>query len=431
MTSTTTAIILTIGTEITRGELVDLNSAWLANEMTSRGYDVVEIITVADNDSEILAAFKRAAHKANVVLTTGGLGPTSDDRTTQIAAQLLQENLVLDQKSAQHIQALIEARGRVMTDSNRKQAYFPNSATVLSNTRGTAPGFFIDYNPDDREACRLFFMPGVPSEMKGIFLGSLLPYLRESSTWTAVRRLQSCGISESDIGDRLKPLEEKYAATIGYRASAGRIEVKIMKSGLRNEKSELESICHAAFQEIEADLGKSVMGIGRKGLGEILMNELKDRGLSLATAESCTGGMAAEKITSIAGASSVFKGGVVCYENEMKSRLLHVDPKIFELYGAVSSECAQAMSQGAREALGVDCAISWTGIAGPDGGSSTKPVGLVHFSISTAQQTLNFQRQFLGGRKLVQEYAVNAGFFRLIEILRDQKVNGALQINSD
>ena len=418
MTPTSTAIIFTIGTEITRGELVDLNSAWLADELTRNGYEVKEIASVPDDDEAMLTSLERVSAQADIVITTGGLGPTSDDRTTEIVARLLKQDLVLHRPSEERIQALLDARGRSMTVSNRKQALFPSSATILTNERGTAPGFFVDYAPTQSHRCRLFFMPGVPNEMKGIFGGSLTTHLPQSDSWTAVRKLQTCGIAESEIGDRLKPLENKYDVIIGYRASAGRIEIKVLKSGARVEKAELESACNAAFEKVKLELGPAVMGIGRKGLAEILIDELKAKNLTLATAESCTGGLAGAKLTDIAGSSAVYKGGVICYDNSVKSSLLKVDPSIFINDGAVSQACAHSMSQGVQLLLGVDCAISWTGIAGPGGGQPDKPVGLVHFSIVTPKETLCFQRTFLGGRQLVREYAVNAAFYRLIQAIR-------------
>lgn len=393
-----TAAVLSIGTELTRGELVNSNAAWLSEELTKLGFEVVEHATVDDDLERIVTVLLRFAELHEVVVCTGGLGPTTDDLTTEAVARAAGVKLVRDERVVEGIRAKFKAFGRVMPESNAKQGDFPDGARVLDNSMGTAPGFAVELG-----RAQMFFVPGVPREMKHLFGESIGPTIA-----TMVERrthqvhLRSFGMTESGVGQALRDLEAAHdGLTLGYRASFPEIEVKVhMRADTPDAaKDRAERVA----EEVEARLGHAVFGGKDDTFPAVVGGVLREHGLKLAVAESCTGGRVGEMLTRIPGSSDYLLLDAVVYANEAKQAVLGVDPAILEAHGAVSSETAAAMAEGARRVVDADIAISITGIAGPGGGTEDKPVGTVWFGLARrGEPTVTKHRKLPWGRERVQ-----------------------------
>lgn len=412
-----TAAVLSTGTELTRGELVNTNATWLADALTSLGFEVTEFATVGDDAPAIRSTLERLGREHAVIVCTGGLGPTTDDLTSAVVAELLGVPLERDQTSLEAIRARMLRVGRtVVAESNAKQADFPRGATILANDWGTAPGFAVQLG-----RALAFFLPGVPSEMTNMFHARVAPLLEPLERARRHQiRLRTYGLPESEVNDRLAGLEARHGVTLGYRASLPEIEVKVLAPGATAEEAARRA--RAAADEVRATLGDAVVyGEGEVTYAGALVGLLRERGQTLALAESCTGGLAAELVTRVPGSSHAFVGGVVAYANEVKARLLGVDPALIAAHGAVSTEVAIAMAEGARAALGANYGLSFTGIAGPDGGSAEKPVGLVHFALAGPTGTSAVHRTFPGARDQVRRRAVYLG----LSLVRRALVTGS------
>ncbi len=398
-----TAAILCTGTELTRGELVNSNSTWLCEALTDLGFVVGASDCVDDDRDRICRAIARLSAEHDVVICTGGLGPTTDDLTSECVASVLGVPLQRDQASLAVIEERLLRLGRKMAASNAKQADFPEGATIVPNPNGTAPGFSIRIG---RALC--FFLPGVPQEMHAMFAKSLAPVLSPLRTEHQHQlRLRTYGLPESEVNDRLAGIEASHGVTIGYRARLPEIEVKVLARAA-NESAARKRV-EAASAEVCARLGSEVVfGTGDVDLARALGELLVERGLTVAAAESCTGGLVAELLTDAAGASRYFVGGVVAYANAAKTALLEVEAELIERHGAVSREVAVAMACGARARFGASMAVSITGIAGPDGGSPEKPVGLVHFAVSDERGVTHRQKIFSGNRQQIRRRAAFA-----------------------
>ncbi len=398
------AAVLCIGTELTRGELLNSNATWLAEALTTIGLEVTSLDCVDDDRARIEAALRRLVAEHQVVICTGGLGPTTDDITTECAARSAGVGLRRDEASLQHIRDLHQRFGRTMVASNAKQADFPEGASVINNPNGTAPGFWLKLS-----GCTLYFLPGVPREMKAMFEASLAPGL---AAFVSVHRhqlvLRSYGLPEAEVNDLLAGLEAEFGVVIGYRATLPEIEIKLLAQAESVEAAKVAT--QRAAAAVRTRLGEHVFGEGFTSLPDRLGELLEQSQLTLALAESCTGGLAAELLTGRAGSSRYFLGAAVTYSNPLKTALLGVPAELIAAHGAVSAEVARAMAEGARSRLGADVGLSFTGIAGPGGGSEQKPVGLVHFAVATAAGTVNKQRVFVGSRNDVRRRAAFAGF---------------------
>lgn len=408
-----TAAVLSTGSELTRGELVNTNASFLADALTTLGFDVVALDTVGDDRARIVAALERLGREHEVIVCTGGLGPTTDDLTSACVAELLGVELVRDAASLDDLRERFARRGRPLAESNAKQADFPAGATILPNPHGTAPGFSARIG-----RALAFFLPGVPGEMKAMYEASVVPaiasFVREPMHQV---RLATYGLPESEVNDRLAGIETAHGVVIGYRASLPTIEVKVLARGEHEGGSPRERAERAAA-EVRARLGDDVVfGEGKASFVEIVLRRLEERKLTFALAESCTGGLAAELVTAVPGASRVFAGGVVAYANAAKTALLGVPSELIQAHGAVSAEVARAMAEGARARLETDVALSFTGIAGPDGGTTDKPVGLVHFAVALAAGTTAEHHVFRGDRAQVRRRAAYAGFSLVRKLL--------------
>lgn len=404
------ATILCIGTELLRGEIVNTNANWIAEQLTELGFEVSEIATVDDDPGRIIAALERLSGVSSVIIGTGGLGPTSDDLTTYSVARLLGVPLVRHDPSIEAIRRRFEALGRTMSPSNGKQADFPEGADVLPNPIGTAPGFAVTYG-----GARAFFLPGVPREMTRMFEEQVTPQIAKlAPRLTHQVRLKTFGLPESVVGERLTSIESDFpGVTLGYRAHFPEIEVKVRARA--SSQPEARTLADRAAVEVRKRLGEVVYGEGEETLADAVGRALRQRGWRLAVAESCTGGLVGHMLTKQA-ASDYFVGGVIAYANSVKSGVLGVSEETLRGHGAVSSEVAAAMAEGAKRALEVDIAVSITGIAGPSGGTSEKPVGLVYWAVAHPGGTLVRERVFHGERRMIQKIAAYAALSLVREV---------------
>jgi nicotinamide-nucleotide amidase len=405
-----TAAILSIGTELTRGEIVNTNASWLSAELTAIGFDVPEAATIDDDPARIIATLKRLADSHRVIVATGGLGPTTDDLTTAAVAQALGVSLVRDPTSLEAIRQRFQAMGRVMSPSNEKQADFPDGAAVLANPVGSAPGFGIALG-----GCRAFFMPGVPSEMKRMFADHVVPAIAGlAPRLTFQRRLKTFGMPESTVGEKLAGVEATYPGVVlGYRAHFPEIEVKVHATAKNQAAARV--LADEAASEVKKRLPDVIYGEGDDTFPQVVGRMLSSSGLRLAVAESCTGGLLGHLLTSEP-ASEYFVADAVTYANDAKTRLLGVSEEDLRVHGAVSPVVAVAMAEGVRNRCDVDIGVSITGIAGPSGGTDEKPVGLVYWAVAHGGgETLVRSRVFRGDRRQVQMVAA----FAALSLVRD------------
>ena len=399
--------IVTIGTEILLGQLVDTNSAHVARTLADHGVDVYAKHSVGDNTDRLAAMLTAALERADGAITTGGLGPTVDDLTKDAVARAVGKKLVLHEPSLHAIEERFRSFGRTMTENNRRQAYLPEGCVVLDNPHGTAPGFVALRDDGRFVAC----MPGVPREMKPMLAERLIPWLVQrfglrEAIYT--KTLHTVGIGESDLDRRIEDLFRTLEnPKIAVLAHGFRVDVKVMAKA--DSREHADAMIEPVAAELRARIGNGYYGDDDMTLAGAIVARLAERGLTLATAESCTGGAVADAIVGVAGASAAFRGGVVAYANEVKIDLLNVPERTLESTGAVSEETAVAMARGARARLGADVVLATTGVAGPSGGTQEKPVGLVWFALAFGDVEIETRRlTFPGNRADIRERATVA-----------------------
>ncbi|GAC1352343.1 MAG: competence/damage-inducible protein A [Polyangiales bacterium] len=410
------AAILCIGTELTRGELVNTNATWLADRLTAIGFEVHAVETIADDRNDIVESLLRLATRHRVIVVTGGLGPTTDDITTECAARAASVPLERDKASLDAIRRRFASIGREMSASNAKQADFPKGSVVLPNPIGTAPGFLLSLG-----FAALFFTPGVPVEMKRMFDDQIEPRIGPMApNVTAQNYLKTFGETESRIGELVSTVEASYpGVTIGYRAHFPEIEVKVFARS--KSRADAQALADAATGEVRKRIGHFVYGEGaNETFPAAVARVVRKNSLTLSIAESCTGGLVGHMLTTIPGSSEFLLLDAVVYSNASKSSVLGVDPELIRAHGAVSIECARAMAEGVRRVSQSDLAIAITGIAGPTGGTEHKPVGLVYVGLSRASGTIVQERTFKGDRGRVQTLASYAALKLVIEAARSE-----------
>ena len=399
-----TCAVFSIGTEITRGELVNTNAAWLATGLTELGFEIVEHCAVDDDKARIMSALSRLAGTCKIVVCTGGLGPTTDDLTTDAVASAIGVGLRRDEATLEHIRRRFEKLGRTMSDSNAKQAEFPEGATILPNPIGTAPGFMVESG-----GALAFFMPGVPREMRRMFEDHVVPRIRALAPNDRHQiRYRTFGLPESVVGEKLSGIEATFpGVTIGYRAHFPEIEVKVLARAA--DQTAAAELAERAATEVRARLGDVIYGQGEDTFAGVVGRALRTRGWTLAIAESCTGGLVGTLLTKEPGASDYLLLDAVTYSNSAKQAVLGIDEDVLRGHGAVSAEVASRMAEGARRVSGADVALAITGIAGPTGGSEAKPVGLVYLAVSTKEGTVVKEQRFGGERLWIQTLSAYAG----------------------
>ncbi|MBN1344147.1 MAG: competence/damage-inducible protein A [Phycisphaerae bacterium] len=371
------AIIISIGDELLLGRTVDTNSAWLSQQLAGLGATILAHVTVGDDQAETRDAIDQAARRADWVLVSGGLGPTPDDLTREALAEALGAPLELREEFVEQIAGFFRRFGKEMPERNKVQAMFPIGSTAIENTCGTAPG--VQARLHDAE---VFVMPGVPREMKIMFERDAVPQLSARSGGKVIltETLWTFGQGESTVAARIADLMERGRnPAVGTTAYDAKIGVRIFSGG--NTRAEAERLLEATADEIRARLGALVYGRGEETLADAVGVLLRERGQTVATAESCTGGLIAKTLTDVSGSSAYFLSGVVTYSNAAKTALLGVPADLIAEHGAVSSEVAEAMVIGCRGRAGADWALATTGIAGPTGGTAEKPVGLVYVGL--------------------------------------------------
>ncbi|MDH7601243.1 MAG: competence/damage-inducible protein A [Armatimonadota bacterium] len=390
------AEIISVGTELLLGQIVDTNAVYLSQLLPQFGIDLHYRITVGDNAARLTEALKTALSRADLVFTIGGLGPTEDDLTKETVAQLVGDEMFLDEELASKLQAFFEARGVEMPESNLKQAMVPRRGRSFPNPLGTAPG--AAFETDDGKA--IIVLPGPPKEFKALVDQCVVPYLRErvgnASNVIRSRVLRLTGIGESSVEDAIKHLISSTNPTVAPLASPGEVRLRITAKA--PTPAEAEAMIDEMDSKIVSILGHCVFGRDDETLERVVVESLIARKLTLAVAESCTGGLVASRITDVPGCSAIFLAGVVSYSNEAKKELLGVPDDLLRAHGAVSEPVARAMAEGIRRVTGADIGVSTTGIAGPTGATETKPVGLVFTALAADSGTVVRRHQFAGDR---------------------------------
>ncbi|MCY6355187.1 competence/damage-inducible protein A [Clostridium sp. ZS2-4] len=411
------AEILAVGTELLLGNIVNTNAQYIAKRLADLGIEVYHQAVVGDNPKRLMDAYTAAFGRADLVITTGGLGPTKDDLTKEVAFDYFGKEAVLHKDILDKIEEYFIKINRNMVESNKKQAYFPMDALILENNHGTAPGCIIE---DSNKI--LIVLPGPPREMKPMFEEGVISYLmkyQEGILGSKVLRV--IGLGESAAAEMIEDIiDNGKNPTIATYAKESEVTIRITAKA--NTEEEAESLITPVEEEIRRRLGIAVYGEGEAQIEEVVGKILIENKLTISTAESCTGGLLAGKIINYPGISEIFKEGVITYSNESKMKRLKVKKEILDKFGAVSSQVAAEMAEGIAKAAGTDIGISTTGIAGPQGGSDEKPVGLVYIGLYIKGEIKTKELHLVGDRQKVRNTAV----IRAIEWLRRELLRGIL-----
>ncbi len=413
--------VLCVGTELLLGNILNGNARWIAERLAALGLPHYRQEVVGDNRERLIAAVRAAAGRCRVLITTGGLGPTPDDLTTEAIAAAFGAPLVEHPAIWEGIRARIEARGRVVAPSNRRQAFLPEGAAVLPNPTGTAPGMIWTPTPSDpgvpiQSDFTVLTFPGVPSELHAMWEATAEPWLRNAGLAQGVfasRLLRFWGVAESSLAEQVADLLALENPTVAPYAGAG--EVKLRLTARAADADAAAALLAPVEAELRARTGPLCFGSGDDSLASVVLQRLRQRGETLAVAESCTGGGLGAALTAVPGASDVFLGGVIAYANALKQALLDVPAALLQEVGAVSDPVAIAMAEGVRRRTGSSWALAVTGIAGPGGGSAEKPVGLVHIALAGPQGTTSSPVRFgeSRGRTWIQTLTVGEALNRL------------------
>lgn len=397
--------LLSVGTEILLGDIVNTNAQFLAKELASMGIDIYYQSVVGDNKERMLQAFKEGLSRSDMIITTGGLGPTKDDMTKELACEYFGYKCELHEESLESIKEYFRRMGREFVKSNEKQAYFPKEAIILKNNAGTAPGAII--KKDDKT---IIVLPGPPSEMKRMFNESVRPYLEKLTGYTIVSEVVRIhGVGESKVEELVQDLiDNGKNPTVAPYAKEGEVTLRVTAKA--KTKEEGEKLIDPVLTEIKNRLGDSIYNIGEEGLNLTVAKLLVDKKLTIGTSESCTGGLLGAGLIDYPGISSSFLEGAITYSNEAKIKTLGVKEETLEKFGAVSEETAREMAEGIRKRCGADIGVSTTGIAGPDGGTDDKPVGLVYIGLSIGDKTIVTRNVFNGDRNSVRRRACLKAF---------------------
>lgn len=396
--------IVAVGRELTQGDVVDTNTAFIAGELVEKGLCPRFHTTVDDELRSLREALATACGRARFVIVTGGIGPTDDDLTRQAVAELCGVDLVLHEPSLAHIEQLFRARDIAMPACNRVQAMIPRGGDVIDNPIGTAAGFAVRHGESS-----VLCLPGVPREMKAM-VGAVIEHVAQQAgvAQVGVVRVLNCfGVAESRINEQIGfMMAPGRRPSLGTMACDGVIRLRLLAFGV--SAKEVNALLDVDEQGIRDRLGDAVFSRGEESLAEAVAHELAGAGWTLATAESCTGGLVSHMLTQVPGISECYRGGVVAYSNEAKSRLLGVQAGLFDTVGAVSPEVAKAMAKGAAERLGADVGVGVTGIAGPTGGTPDKPVGLVHVAVALPCGVQHEAFRLFGDRATIKDRAAKS-----------------------
>jgi nicotinamide-nucleotide amidase len=408
--------IITIGDELLIGQIIDTNSAWLAQQLNLAGFAIKQITSVSDNREHILQALELAESRANIIITTGGLGPTADDITKPAFAEYFQSGMRIDGGVLADVTAYLTQKGRQVGENNRLQALVPEKCTVIRNHIGTAPVMWFEKND------KVFIsLPGVPFEMKELSSSKVIPKLKERFKTPKIyhKTVMTNGLPESVLADKIKDWADALPEymKLAYLPSPETVRLRISVSSFEQN---IENMVNEQIDKLQPLIGKYIFAYNDEYLQETIGKILSQKNATMATAESCTGGSIAQLITSIAGSSQYYKGSIVAYANETKMALLDVPGEMLEKFGAVSKEVAEAMAKGAIKRLNTDFAVATTGIAGPDGGTPEKPVGTVWIVAASKDKvisrvyTMNIKRDI--NMRLASSAALQLLRFLILEI---------------
>jgi nicotinamide-nucleotide amidase len=410
--------IVSTGSELLLGQIINTNAPYLAKKLNELGYDAVFQTTVGDNRHRMASVLSIALDRADIVITSGGLGPTLGDITKEVSSQLLGRKMFLHEPSVEHIKGFFERRRLTMTKNNMRQAMMPEGAIIVKNDRGTAPGVIIEH-----ENKTIIHLPGPPMELEHMFENGILPYLsgRFGGQGIIVSKvLRTYGLGESSLEERIREfLLVQKNPTIALLARSGEIHVRL------TAKSESETTARLMIGELESQIreriGEFIFGTDEQTLEEVVGQELLAHKYTVALAESCTGGAVTARLTDIPGSSAYLVGSVVSYSNRIKSDVVGVPESVLQEKGAVSEETARAMAEGIRLHFASDIGVGVTGIAGPDGGTPEKPVGLVYIAVAGPNGTIALEEQFVGQRNAIRIRTTNAALAMVRHYLLENK----------
>ena len=379
------ADIITIGDEILIGQIIDTNSAWIAARLGEIGVSIRRKYSIGDRREEIISAVEESLTKAEVTVITGGLGPTKDDITKRVLAEIFHSQLICDKETYERVERMMAARGIAFNDLNKGQAMVPECCTVLPNHKGTAPGMWFEH-----EGRVVVSLPGVPFEMEGLMVESVLPRIKKHFALASVvhRTAITYGLAESMMAELIAPWEDALPPHLHLAYLPSPSQLRLRLSAYDVEQAVAEKEIQEQFAKLLPILGDYFVGWGDTTVQSAVAEMLVQRGETLASAESCTGGVIASKFTAMSGASEYFWGGVVSYDNSVKENVLGVSRHNLETYGAVSEQVARQMAEGVRRLCGTTYGVSTTGIAGPTGGTPDKPVGTVWMAVATPTHTI-------------------------------------------
>ena len=404
---THTAELIAVGTELLLGNIANTDAQMLSKGLSALGINVYYHTVVGDNPQRLKAAVEIAKSRADIIITTGGLGPTCDDLTKNVLAECFGKKLVYDEESAERIRDYFQRLhpGGTMTENNLQQAYLPEGCTIFSNDWGTAPGCAFE-----ADGVRVIMLPGPPNECTPMFEHRAVPYLQALADGViASRTLKIFGMGESAVEAKLRDrMNALTNPTLAPYAKTGEVELRITAKATTVE--EARALIVPVEKEVRDIFGPLVYGADVASMEEVVLGLLKEKGLTMGTAESCTGGLVAKRLTDLSGASAVFKGGVVSYTNEVKAGVLGVPQEMLDEFGAVSAQVAQAMAQGARKVLGCDLAVSLTGVAGPNPDDRNNPVGLIYVALDTPEGTRVRELHLINGRARIRTVAATNAF---------------------
>lgn len=368
--------LISVGTEILLGDILNTDAQYLSIELAKLGISVIHQSTVGDNRERLLAQLDEAAKRSDIIILSGGLGPTPDDLTKEVCCEFFGKEMFLHEPTVEKIKKYFSSKGIEMAQNNLKQAMLPKDCVIFPNDNGTAPGMAIE-----KDGVHILVLPGPPRELKPMFQNCAVPYLMQFSDRIIVsHNIRTFGIGESSMAEKVNDLFDAQNPTVAPYAKDG--EALLRVTAMAKTKEDAESLCEPIIEEIKKRLDAYVYGVDYNCIEEAVVGMLKEHHLKVATAESCTGGLIAKRITDVPGASEVFECGIISYANGIKHKVLGVSEDDLNKYGAVSEPVAKQMAQGALKVSGADIAVSVTGIAGPDSDSTGKPVGLVYIGLA-------------------------------------------------
>lgn len=408
--------LISVGTEILLGDILNTDAQFLSIELARLGISVIHQSTVGDNRERLLAQLKEAADRSDIIILSGGLGPTPDDLTKEVCCEFFGKKMFLHEPTVEKIKTYFSTKGMKMAQNNLKQAMLPKDCVIFPNDNGTAPGMAIE-----KDGVHILVLPGPPRELKPMFRNCAVPYLMQFSDRIIVsHNIRTFGIGESLMAERVNDLFDAENPTVAPYAKDG--EALLRVTAMARTKEEAENLCEPVINEIKNRLDGFVYGVDYTCIEEAVIEKLKEKHMKVATAESCTGGLIAKRITDVPGASEVFDCGIISYANEIKHRVLGVSEDDLNKYGAVSEPVARQMAQGALKVSGADIAVSVTGIAGPDSDSTNKPVGLVYIGLADRDNVWVMELRTSRKDRSYNRYVSASNALNMIRLYIDNKL---------